>query len=300
MSQLLKLQRIRIRLLMIVCISIFLTFFFLPRFWWFLYPSLSLRFQDSQDHQQDFSNLRKDESIQEELADDDWEAVADRSPDELLTPISLPGVSKLSLEDVEVKGTKRRGRGTFSYKKAGMYSDERLSEPVIGDEDDIAEFASSAGENKTKNLIYGTKHILVLSGFPPSTRTLDLEKLLERFKDRGVVIRWVNDTTALAVFKSPSIALDASMSIKCSFSVRILEETDEILSSIPPRDLEPPAVRPKTSARTAQRLIAQSMGIKLDTTSFGSEELRKQEAARKSRIISRQHMKEDAWGDDAS
>lgn len=52
---------------------------------------------------------------------------------------------------------------------------------------------------------YGTSHVLVLAGFPPSTRTTELEKLLEDFRNRGVVIRWVNDTTALAVFRTPAI-----------------------------------------------------------------------------------------------
>ena len=52
---------------------------------------------------------------------------------------------------------------------------------------------------------YGTRHVLVLADFSPSTRTIDLEKLFEDFRDRGVVIRWVNDTTALAVFQTPSI-----------------------------------------------------------------------------------------------
>ena len=52
---------------------------------------------------------------------------------------------------------------------------------------------------------YGTRHVLVLTGFPPSTKTAYLEKLLENFKDRGVVIRWVNDTVALAVFRTSKI-----------------------------------------------------------------------------------------------
>lgn len=51
---------------------------------------------------------------------------------------------------------------------------------------------------------YGTRHVLVLADFMPSTTTMDLEKLLVDFKDRGVVIRWVNDTVALAVFRTPS------------------------------------------------------------------------------------------------
>lgn len=63
-------------------------------------------------------------------------------------------------------------------------------------------------------------------------------------------------------------------------------------------DLEPPRRRPQTSARTAQRLIAQSMGIKLPSTDFGSREYRRQEEARKNRIVSRQNLKHDAWGDD--
>lgn len=56
---------------------------------------------------------------------------------------------------------------------------------------------------------YGTRHVIVLADFPPSTRTTDLEKVLEKFKDR-VVIRWVNDAVALAVFKTPSVGNDVS------------------------------------------------------------------------------------------
>lgn len=52
---------------------------------------------------------------------------------------------------------------------------------------------------------YGTHHVLVVADFPPSTRTIELEKLFDDFRDHGVVIRWVNDTTALAVFRTPSI-----------------------------------------------------------------------------------------------
>lgn len=52
---------------------------------------------------------------------------------------------------------------------------------------------------------YGTSHVLVLADFPPSTKTIELEKLFQDFNDHGFVIRWVNDTTALAVFRTPSI-----------------------------------------------------------------------------------------------
>jgi len=51
---------------------------------------------------------------------------------------------------------------------------------------------------------YGTWHVLVLYDFSPTTRTADLDKLFDNFRDHGFAIRWVNDTTALAVFRTPS------------------------------------------------------------------------------------------------
>ncbi|KZV17413.1 hypothetical protein F511_09085 [Dorcoceras hygrometricum] len=235
---------------------------------------------------------------------EDWEAIADRAPDELFNPPSLPGVSELSLQDSKVQIAKRRGRGTFSYKKQGLYSDNQTAEPVFDDSEtnssnpdtDSEEQNCSNSSCGAISVIYGTQHVLVLAGFSPSTRTTDLEKALGKFKDR-FVIRWVNDTTALAVFATPSAALEASSSIQFSFSVNVLDHSSELLSSIQPKDLEPPRPRPQTSARTAQRMIAQGMGIKLHS-SFGSTELRKQEEARKNRILSRQSMRDDAWGAD--
>ena len=51
---------------------------------------------------------------------------------------------------------------------------------------------------------FGTRHALVLYDFPSSTRTTDLERIFEKFGDHGVSIRWVNDSIALAVFRTPS------------------------------------------------------------------------------------------------
>nr|GMD69589.1 R3H and coiled-coil domain-containing protein 1 isoform X1 [Ipomoea batatas] len=225
----------------------------------------------------------------------DWEAIADRDPNELLSPSSLPEVSNLSLQDSKVQAPKRRGRGTFLYQKYGLYSDEQSEGRKFDySDDDVSD--STEGSSHSVNLKYGTSHVLVLADFPKSTRTTDLEKLLDKHKDQ-VAIRWVNDEVALAVFRTPSEALEASSSIEWPFSKHILNEDDELLKSIPPRDLEPPRQRPRTSARTAQRMIAQSIGIKLPSD-FGSRELRRQEEARKNRILSRQNKKDDAWGDD--
>ncbi|KAG6476783.1 hypothetical protein ZIOFF_066031 [Zingiber officinale] len=165
---------------------------------------------------------------------------------------------------------------------------------------------------------YGTDHVLVLYNFPPSTQTIELEKLFEKFKDDGVAIRWVNDTVALAVFRTPTLARDAHSKIPFPFKVRFLQEDDSLRDQISAKGiiiiiiiiflsplslshshsyLEPPYPRPKTSARTAQRLIAQGMGIK-PSTEFGSNDLRKQEEARKNRIVARKSLRDDAWGSD--
>ncbi|CAL5428537.1 unnamed protein product [Camellia sinensis] len=235
-----------------------------------------------------------------ECPDDDWEAIADRAPEELLSPQCLPEVSKLSLEDANSQTPKRRGRGMFAYTTHGMYSDQQSDGSVVDNSENEAVCDSSEGDTQIRNVKYGTRHVLVLADFPTSTRTADLEKLLENFKDRGVEIRWVNDTVALAVFRTPAIALEACNHIQCPFTVRILDEDDILLSSIPPKDLEPPRQRPATSTRTARRLIAQGMGIKLPSTNFGSRELKKQEETRRNRIVSRQSMRDDAWGSDAN
>ncbi|KAG8644126.1 uncharacterized protein LOC110626570 isoform X2 [Manihot esculenta] len=199
-------------------------------------------------------------------SDDDWEAIVDRAPSELLSPQGLPSISNLSLNENKVQGPKRRGRGTFSYKQDKLYSDRQSCTSFSSDteDDDL-----SKGKQQNPESIYskyGTHHVLVLSDFPPSTRTIELEKLFQDFRSE-FVIRWVNDTMALAVFQTPSL------------------------------DLEPPRRRPQTSTRTAQRLIAQGMGMKLPSTNFGSRELKDQEEARKNRIVTRQKMIEDAWGD---
>ncbi|KAI3419038.1 uncharacterized protein J3R85_013360 [Psidium guajava] len=240
-----------------------------------------------------------DEAACDATAEDDWEALADRSPNELLPAECLPEVSKLSLEDGKnTKAPKRRGRGTFTYKKDELYSDRVAGALTIDEVDDEGQSHNSEEKPILRPSRYGTSHALVLAGFPPSTRTTELEKLLEDFINRGVVIRWVNDTTALAVFRTPAIALEALSSIQFPFTARILEEEDSLLSSVPATDLEPPKPRPQTSARTAQRLIAQSMGLKLPSSTFGSRELRKQEEARKDRIVTRHKLRDDAWGED--
>lgn len=260
----------------------------------------------------------KDSQVEATLQDgnkedeeDDWEAIADRGEnDETLTLArSLEQQAKVSPSSSSEKistpssGPKRRGRGSFLYDKSVLYSDQCGLENDM-DEQESNDQSGSKGrvdEQKHKSNAaakqYGTRHVLVLYDFPPSTLAADLEKIFDKFGDHGVAIRWVNDTVALAVFRTPSAANEAQACIPPRYKVRPLKENDDLLTKNDGIDLEPPTPRPKTSARTAQRLIAHGMGLR-QFTNFGSDELKKQEEARRSRIAARQALRDDAWGSD--
>ncbi|CAN0918113.1 hypothetical protein LINGRAHAP2_LOCUS30683 [Linum grandiflorum] len=154
---------------------------------------------------QDLDSKAADSSFDSGASDDDWEAVADRQPSALLPANSPPSVSNISNKDKADQNPKRRGRGTFSYKKNRLYSDQQSDGSLSDDSENDIVSETGQPSRKPRQVTFGVNHVLVLADFPPSTKTTDLERLLDDFKDRGVSIRWVNDTTALAVFRSPSI-----------------------------------------------------------------------------------------------
>jgi hypothetical protein len=173
----------------------------------------------------------------------DWEAIADRGDETPVRPLgqearvsssqksSTPSSEKSSTPS---SGPKRRGRGSFLYDKSVLYSDQCGSERDLDDKGSAPHSGSKdhedEQENRTGNLFiqddnltclvslfmfnllsgsvgakrFGTRHVLVLYDFPSSTRTTDLERIFDKFGDHGVAIRWVNDTIALAVFRTPS------------------------------------------------------------------------------------------------
>ncbi|KAL6853356.1 hypothetical protein ACP4OV_019385 [Aristida adscensionis] len=243
--------------------------------------------------------------------EDDWEAIADSGAlDHTLVRsfeqearVSSCSSSEKSSTSTPSSGPKRRGRGSFLYNKSVLYSDQCGQERDLDDKDSNSQSGSKGHvneqEDKTSRAVtqYGTRHVLVLYDFSASTRTADLERIFEKFGDHGVAIRWVNDTSALAVFQTPSAANEAQACIPPRYKVRSLKEDDDLLAKIDGGDLEPPKPRPKTSARTAQRLIAHGMGLR-QFTNFGSDELKKQEEERRNRITARQAMRDEAWGSD--
>ncbi|XP_028115950.1 uncharacterized protein LOC114313735 isoform X2 [Camellia sinensis] len=86
-----------------------------------------------------------------ECPDDDWEAIADRAPEELLSPQCLPEVSKLSLQDAKTQTPKRRGRGMFAYTTHRMYSDQQSHGFVVGNSENEAMCDSSEGDTQIRN-----------------------------------------------------------------------------------------------------------------------------------------------------
>ena len=81
----------------------------------------------------------------------DWETIADRAPDELLSAECLPGISEITLEDTKPQAPKRRGRGTFSYKKQELYSDHLSNKSSTGNMDNEDACHSSEGNTEIRN-----------------------------------------------------------------------------------------------------------------------------------------------------
>lgn len=88
-----------------------------------------------------------------------WEAIADSAPNKLLHSKGLPEVSKLSVEDKKSTAPKRRGRGTFSYKKHELYSDQLqdcLSIDKDGNSEPQLNLEETAGVKHCKSYSYTT------------------------------------------------------------------------------------------------------------------------------------------------
>ncbi|KAF3337424.1 growth inhibition and differentiation-related protein 88 [Carex littledalei] len=242
-----------------------------------------------------------------EDGEDDWEALADKAESDL-NILSLKPKAETSLAEsgkLEHKEKdnsfppsdnkpKRKGRGSFLYNNSMLYSEIQEEFKEAND----PRLDSSSNTERENEANFGTRHVLVLYDLPTKTRTTELEKIFEVFDGASVAIRWFNDTSALAVFRNPSLADSAKSCIPSRYKFRCLHDDDELLPQLKPGDLKPPFPRPKTSARTAQRMIAQSMGLRIISPGSGVREHKQQEQERKDRIVTRQALREDAWGTD--
>ena len=67
----------------------------------------------------------------------------------------MSGVLKLSLEDTKPKTPKRRGRGTFSYKKEELYSDNLSDKSIIDnlEDEDVSYSSERNAEIRPRKLL---------------------------------------------------------------------------------------------------------------------------------------------------
>ncbi|KAH8937645.1 hypothetical protein BDL97_16G039400 [Sphagnum fallax] len=234
--------------------------------------------------------------------EEDWEAVV---PSLLTKPpafsLPLPTESSASVEK-DIPKQKQRGRGAFTYGGGGLYSDGvDRSSSLEGCE--VADWNDTDGASEHWD--GGADHVLLISGFSPMMKTKDLENLVKPYSSQGVSIRWVDDSTALAVFSTPALARQALAGIHDPrFKVQRYSEGNAMISRSSLNDLEPPAQRPATSARVAQRMIAgalskQGVSNNLRAKSrVNAEQARIQELERKQRLLTRHQLRDEAWGDD--
>ncbi|KAH9317267.1 hypothetical protein KI387_019036, partial [Taxus chinensis] len=164
-------------------------------------------------------------------SEEDWETIADQSPKQSSSAQVTPELSKLSLEN-QSQTPKQRGRGAFTYGQHALYSDETneitkkditMDHPLHGDTEQL---------HTSVDLKYGASHVLVVGGFSPKIPTRELEDLFEGYTNHGVVIRRVNDTVALAVFRKPASAREALRSIHSQYNIRALDDGDSLLGSL--------------------------------------------------------------------
>ncbi|KAL2622385.1 hypothetical protein R1flu_002590 [Riccia fluitans] len=194
---------------------------------------------------------------------------------------------------------KQRGRGSFTYGGAGMYSDNLAL--AAGGEDDRRD-----GTLIDHSLDVGADHVLVISGFSPKLKTKDLEDLVKPFaKQGGCTLRWIDDTTTLAVFRTPSMAREALTGITDSrFKISVYNESSHAYGMASGKDLQPPKPRPASTARVAQRMIAGALGQQgvrqalIAKVKTNSEEVKKQEKERRARLQTRAQLRDEAWGSD--
>jgi len=142
-----------------------------------------------------------------------------------------------------------------------------------------------------------TSHILEIYDFSTTVRTADLEKLLAAYT---VHIVWIDDTHAFAIFANGDQALHAYRFLSLTpseYKTRPFSDSNASAKRVylqKRSQMDPPAIRPRTTAVVARRLITGALGTKLPQTEKSIREEREfnQEIQKK-----RQSKKSDVWND---
>uniref|UniRef100_A0A3B4AKE9 Uncharacterized protein n=1 Tax=Periophthalmus magnuspinnatus TaxID=409849 RepID=A0A3B4AKE9_9GOBI len=137
-------------------------------------------------------------------------------------------------------------------------------------------------------------HIVEIYDFPSEFKTEDLLKLFHT-NQRGLDIKWIDETHALGLFSSP-LAREALRSKHPLMKVRPLSKSSSVTKAKARSCsyLLPVKERPQTSAALARKLVIGALGVKSNLTKEQREaERKKLQEARQKRLAAKQ--REDAW-----
>ncbi|XP_019744876.1 coiled-coil domain-containing protein R3HCC1L [Hippocampus comes] len=208
-----------------------------------------------------FHDEKEQEDSWDTLFNDDGDCLNQR----LLEELSLSeGGKKTSIQDAR-----------FDYYNMQRFDDDDMDQS----EDDLS-------------------HMIEIYDIPPEFKTEDLLKLFQGYQQRGFDIKWIDDSHALGLFSSPTVAREALRSKHPLMKVRPLSKSTSETKATARSFSESPLIakeRPQTSAALARRLVIGALGVKSNVTKEQREaEKRKlQEAREQKRLAAKQ--REDAW-----
>nr|XP_061844113.1 coiled-coil domain-containing protein R3HCC1L-like [Nerophis lumbriciformis]XP_061844114.1 coiled-coil domain-containing protein R3HCC1L-like [Nerophis lumbriciformis] len=230
-----------------------------------------------EDAETDVSSWLEEASCHEEKGQEEsWDTLFNDDGDclshRLLEELSLSeGKKKKSIQEAK-----------FDYYNMNRFDDD-------DDDDD---------DDNTDDSMEELAHIIEIYDFPSEFKTEDLFKLFQAYQQRGLDIKWIDDSHALGLFASPIAARDALRSKHPLMKMRPLSksssETKAKARSLWESPL-PPKERPQTSAALARRLVIGALGVKSNLTKEQRDSERKklQEAKEQKRLAAKQ--REDAW-----
>lgn len=181
---------------------------------------------------------------------EDWENWNDTVVPSLPPPSTSPaGPSKPT----------RRGRG------GSKFNEEEKTDLGSIDYDLPGVQQISGGGASSRSAPSAKEHILEIYNIPPTCKTSDLENLLEEYRNL-VRFKWVNDTAALAIFRTVLFANEALVTVTHpTMKLRLLADAPEesrhkAMINPPLSSTTTTTPRPyKTTTTVARRLIANAL-----------------------------------------
>ncbi|KAJ3324255.1 Coiled-coil domain-containing protein r3hcc1l [Boothiomyces sp. JEL0866] len=149
-------------------------------------------------------------------------------------------------------------------------------------------------DKPTMQLDFETTTCLEVAGFPPQFKTHDVVAIFKSVDTSGIKLKWVNDTSAIAIFPDQEIG-----------KLLLISKTS-IKPCAHPNQNSPPSsntIRPTTTDMVARRLIAGALGMrppKKSQEEKQSDELKLYNARERKEQTKRDREKrekelEDAW-----